>query len=617
MSADALRPLSALFAAPALLLVGLAAAALAGAVLRLAARRATRVRESLVSPALAARTSPRRRNLRDGAAAVLVVLTVLGLFAALARPRWGGTTEKAERRGADVVIVLDTSASMRAADVIPSRFVLARQAATSLVGELPGDRVALVACEGEAQTLVPLTLDTAAAGMFLDALEPGIGTKPGTSLAAGLAAAAELFPAGSATGRNCVVISDGEDLEGGVDKAIGRAKENGIVVHTVLVGAVGGKGAPVPEVDVAGRAVGYKTDASGAPVLSRPDPDLLRKLAAETGGTFSVVSPGRTDLSAVARRIDLTARRPLAEVLVTSLEERFQIPLGVAVVALGLLLLGAANARLPRRRREGATALLFTALLSLPAHAQQPATAAPAPAAAPEPDPTPLPALERLLGSARGEAKLGKKAMDEKRYDDAAAHFRRESEIKPSDPIGPYNLGSALGKAGKTQEAVASLDTARRTSTGAVAADAAFNTGTTLLRGGDYERAASAFRDALRLRPGDADASYNYELCTRKAEEQKKQQQQQQQQQKRNDDTGNEKKKPQGGAPAPTPSPQGGGGDDAMKKQQQQDREFESKAKMSREKAEQLLAAVERSDLDEQRKKIAERKAKRKTGKDW
>ncbi len=617
MSPDALRPLATLFAAPGLLLAGLAAAALAVAAFAVAARRAARVRESLVSPALAARTSLHERDLRSVAAGVLVVLTALGLFGALARPRWGGTKEKAERRGADVVLVLDTSASMRATDVMPSRFVLARQAAASLVEELPGDRVALVACEGEAQTLVPLTLDTAATGMFLDALEPGVGTKPGTSLAAGLAAAVELFPAGSVTGRNCVVISDGEDLEGGVEKAIGRAKENGVVVHTVFVGGTAGKGAPVPEVDVAGRAVGYKTDAAGTPVLSRPDPELLRKLAAETGGTFSVVSPGRTDLSAVARRIDLTARRPLSEVLVTSLEERFQIPLGVAVGALGLLLLGAANLRVPRRGREAAAAILTAALLAAPARAQQAAppaagTAAPEPAAAPGPEPTPLPVLERLLGSARGEAKLGRKAMDEQRWDDAAAHFRRETEIKPSDPIGPYNLGSALGKAGKTQEAVASLDAARQKATGDVAADAAFNAGTTLLRGGDYEGAATAFRSALRLRPGDADASYNYELCARKAEEQKKQQQQQQ---NKNDEKGNEKKKPQGGAPQPTPAPQGGGG--AEEKKKQQDREFESKAKMSREKAEQLLAAVERSDLDEQRKKIAEQKAKRKTGKDW
>jgi tetratricopeptide (TPR) repeat protein len=203
--------------------------------------------------------------------------------------------------------------------------------------------------------------------------------------------------------------------------------------------------------------------------------------------------------------------------------------------------------------------------------------------------------------------------MGEKRYEDAATHFRRESEVSPSDPIGPYNLGSALGKAGKTQEAVASLETARRKASGAVAADAAFNTGTTLLRAGDFEGAAAAFRDALRLRPGAADASYNYELCVRRAEEQQKQRQQQQK--KKSEDKGDEKKKPQGGAAAPTPAAQGSKGQDEKKKEEERD--FESKAKMSREKAEQLLAAIERSDLDQQRKKIAEQRAKRRVEKDW
>ena len=275
---------------------------------------------------------------------MLTLLVALGIGGALARPRWGKTAETARRRGADVVFVLDTSASMRAADVSPSRFVLARQAAQSLLSRLGSDRAALIACEGEAQALVPLTLDAAAVGLFLDAMEPGMGAKPGTSLASGLAAAADLFPAGSAGGRNAVVFSDGEDLEGGVDAAIARAKAEGITVHAVFVGAPGGSGAPVPEVDAAGRTSGFKSDASGQPVLSKADPDLLRRLAAETGGSFTSVSPGRTDLEGVARQIDLGARRPLSEVLVTSLEERFQIPLGVAV--------GGARPSLARSRKR-------------------------------------------------------------------------------------------------------------------------------------------------------------------------------------------------------------------------------------------------------------------------
>src|SRR5262249_15896274 len=137
-------------------------------------RRAARRRDVLIAPAIADRAGLAPPAGSGFLTRVLVAIVVLGLGAALARPRWGKTTESAERRGTDVGFVLDTSAWMRATDVSPSRFTLARQAAQSLLEKLGSDRVALVACEGEAQTLVPLTLDTAAAGLFLDALEPGI-----------------------------------------------------------------------------------------------------------------------------------------------------------------------------------------------------------------------------------------------------------------------------------------------------------------------------------------------------------------------------------------------------------------------------------------------------------
>ena len=592
------------FSAPGLLPAGLAAAAMAVLLLAAASRAAAKRQGAIVAPALSAR-GPETGKRREVVLRVLVAVAALALGAALARPRWGERTEFVERRGADVVFVLDTSASMNATDVTPSRFVVARQAAASLLSNLPADRVALIGCEGEAQTLVPLTLDGAAVGVFLDALEPGIGAKPGTSLAAGLAAAAELLRAGATGGRHAIVISDGEDLEGGVDAAAEKAKSEGIVVHTVFVGGGDGKGAPVPEVDVSGQRTGYKTDASGAPVISKPDPDLLRSLAAKTGGTFSVVSPGRTDLSAVARQIDLSARRPLSATLATNLEERFQIPLAVAVASLGLLLLG-----LPwtRRTAKAGAAVLLAAALAGGAAAEEP------PAPTPAPSPTPLPRLERLLGSPRGEAKLGRKALEEKRWDDAATHFRREMELAPEDPIGPYNLGSALSRAGKTADALSSLETAQKGGDRDVAADAAYNAGTALLGGRDYEKAAGAFRETLKRRPGREDASYNYELCVRKAEEEKKKQQPEKPSGKEDDP----RKQKQGGkSPTPSPSPQGSSGDEKKREQEQRDREFESKAKMSREKAEQLLAAIQKADLDEQRRKLAEQKSKRRTGRDW
>ena len=631
----ALRPL---FAEPELLLAGLLLAILALGALVLAVRRRAARTAALVSPALAAKAGLARAGRFPAATFLLVLLSILGLAAALARPRWGRTTETAERRGTDVVLVVDTSASMRAADVSPSRFVLARQAAQSLVSRLGSDRAALIACEGEAQTLVPLTLDAAAVDLFLDAMEPGMGPKPGTSIASGIATAADLFPAGSAGGKNVVIFSDGEDLEGGVDAAIARAKAEGITVHAVFVGALNGGGAPVPDLDAAGRTSGFKNDEKGQPLLSRADPDLLRRLAAETGGSFTAVSAGRTDLEGVARQIDLGARRPLSEVLVTSLEERFQIPLGVAVGALGILLLGFGRGRrgkdlLRRGKREtvAAAGALLCLLAPRGAWAQQVApaaapatvssTAATAPAmadaaASPEAQP-PLPLLRKFFSSPRSEAKKGQRALEEKKPAEALSHFQRQIELDPGDPTGSYNLGTAQSKAGKAPEALASLEKARKEGRGGLAADAAFNTGQTLYKEKRYEPAAAAFREALKRRPGDADAAWNYELCARRAEEEKQKQKDQQQKDKKDqkDDKKNGKdgkdKQPE------NPNDKQQAGNDEQKKKQQQEKEFEQKANMTRDKAEQLLAAIERSDLDEQKKKVAEQRSKRRVARDW
>ncbi|HEX5854925.1 MAG TPA: VWA domain-containing protein [Thermoanaerobaculia bacterium] len=646
-----------LFAEPALLVPGLLLAALAAGALLLSVRWRAARSAALVSPALAAKAGLAPAGGFPAVAAVLALLVALGLGAALARPRWGKTMETAQRRGADVVLVLDTSASMRAADVSPSRFVLARQAAQSLLSRLGSDRAALISCEGEAQALVPLTLDAAAVGLFLDAMEPGMGAKPGTSLASGIAAAADLFPAGSSGGKNAVVFSDGEDLEGGVEGAIARAKAEGITVHTVFVGAPNGSGAPVPDVDAAGRTSGFKSDPNGQPVLSRPDPELLRHLAAETGGSFTLVSPGRTDLEGVARQIDLGARRPLSEVLLTSLEERFQIPLGIAAGALGLLLLGAGRGRsasrgakapgfvrnlLRKGKRDapelGVAALLLLALVAAPrTEAQQPAAVPPAPATAPpalpsassngaaapappdtqaSPDATaPFPFLSRIFSSSRSEAKRGQKALDEKKLDEAIAHFSRETEMEPKDLTGSFNLGTAQSRAGRTAEALASLGKARKEGRAGVAADAAFNTGQTLYREKQYEPAAAAFREALKRRPGDADAAWNYELCARRAEEEKQRQKEQQQKDQKNDKEKAKEKDGKDKQPQrPEDRPQAG---DEEQKRKQQEKEFEKKANMTRDKAEQLLSAIERSDLDEQKKRVAEQRGKRRTARDW
>src|SRR5204863_2376661 len=159
----------------------------------------------------------------------------------------------------------------------PNRFFLARQALASLISRLEGDRFGLVAFEGEAYPLAPLTLDADALGLFLDTMEPGIVPAPGTSLGVGLVKGLDLFVDKGRRNKVMVLVSDGEDLEGDVEEAVRRAKDAGVVVFTVGVGTEAGQ--PVPEFDKDGRGIGFKHDASGAAVVSRLNMATLEEIA--------------------------------------------------------------------------------------------------------------------------------------------------------------------------------------------------------------------------------------------------------------------------------------------------------------------------------------------------
>ena len=216
-----------IFASPAWL-VALLALPLAGRRSRCGSSRRDRrpARPARRAPALGPGGAPARASAGGWLRLALLLLGAAGLVVALARPQWGIVREKVEREGVDVVLVLDTSGSMATADVAPSRFFLARQALLQLIARLEGDRFALVAFEGEAYPLVPLTLDADALGLFLETVEPGIVPAPGTSLGVGLAKGLEAFVDKERRNKVMVLVSDGEDLEGEVEEAV-RAGEGG------------------------------------------------------------------------------------------------------------------------------------------------------------------------------------------------------------------------------------------------------------------------------------------------------------------------------------------------------------------------------------------------------
>ncbi len=274
---------------------------------------------------------------RQVAKALLLVTAVFLLVTALARPQFGTRVETAKREGQDIIIALDLSASMLAEDIAPNRLQRAKYAVATLIDRLDGDRIGLIAFAGQAFVQSPLTVDYAAAKLFLDAMEPDLVPVPGTDLRQALHRAVDAFKSGVANHKVLVLITDGEDHGDLGSDWSQRTREAGIIVHTVGIGS--SQGVPVPEFDQAGRRRGFKRDENGAVVTTRVDEATLQMIARETGGRYFRASAGENQLSLLAEEIAAMDKRELDAQQFTQFEEQYQIFVGVALLLLTLELL--------------------------------------------------------------------------------------------------------------------------------------------------------------------------------------------------------------------------------------------------------------------------------------
>ncbi len=265
---------------------------------------------------------------------LLLLAGMAALALAMGRPQWGASEQEVRRKGIDLVMVVDVSRSMLAEDLPPSRLERARESIGDLLDRLPDQRVALVAFAGSAQVLCPLTLDHSAARMFLDILDPQLIPEPGTALAQAIEVARGLFDAGQTKYKVMVLVTDGEDHDTEPLEQITAAAEEGIVIFSLGMGTTAGQ--PIPIRDESGTTVDYVRDDQGQVVTSRLDTAILEQAARLTGGAFYLASAGGQELDRIAERIRDMDRKELSARLATRMEDRFQIPLFLALLALVL-----------------------------------------------------------------------------------------------------------------------------------------------------------------------------------------------------------------------------------------------------------------------------------------
>lgn len=229
-----------------------------------------------------------------------VVVAIVLLIIAAARPRFGVYFTEVVQRGADVFVVLDVSKSMTAEDVKPSRLGRAKADIRDLLGELEGDRVGLVAFAGKAVVKSPLTDDRGFYEMMLDDLKPGSAPLGGTNIAEGLEKAiGALDRAGdSDRDRAIVLITDGDNHEN-QDELLAiaeMAKEKGIKIFTIGLGS-SGEGARIPVRDEQGNL--NFMQYAGKEIWSKVDEALLKKIALITDGAYIPAGTSAYDLGQI------------------------------------------------------------------------------------------------------------------------------------------------------------------------------------------------------------------------------------------------------------------------------------------------------------------------------
>ena len=259
-----------------------------------------------------------------------LVFAAIGLFSVLlARPQFGSKLETVKRKGVEVIIALDISNSMLAQDVQPNRLEKAKRLISRLVDELDNDKVGMIVFAGGAFTQLPITTDYISAKIFLESINPSLISKQGTAIGEAISLAQRSFTPQEGVGRSIIVITDGENHEGGAVEAAKAASEKGIQVNVLGIGMP--EGAPIPLED----SNDYRKDSEGNVIITRLNEAMCQEIAKEGNGIYVRVDNTNSAQRAINQEINKMSKTDVESKVYTEYNEQFQ---AVAWIILLLLI---------------------------------------------------------------------------------------------------------------------------------------------------------------------------------------------------------------------------------------------------------------------------------------
>ena len=508
----------------------------------------------------------------------LLMAALTLLIVMLARPQMGTKISQEKRTGIETIIALDISNSMRAEDIVPSRLDRSKMMIENLVDHFTNDKIGLIVFAGDAFVQLPITSDFVSAKMFLSSIDPSMMATQGTDIAAAINMAVNSFTQEEGIGKAIIVITDGEDHEGGAMEAADAARKKGMSVYVLGVGST--QGAPIP---IPGTG-DYMKDNTGNTVMSALNEEMCRQVAQAGGGVYIHVENNSAAQQQLDNELDKLSKKETSTTVYSDFDEQFQAfgILALLLLILEICIFDRRNPLLKRislfgKRKVAATLMLLMVAMSVSAQTD------------------------------RQYIRQGNKQFDAGDYPNAEVSYRKAVEKNPKNPQAAYNLGNALLAQKKDSAAIEQFQNASKLETNPLRKYQSFhNIGVICQSHKMYGEAIEAYKNALRLNPTDDETRYNLILC--KHEKQKQDQNKQNQDQNKNDQKKDDQKDQQK--------------QDQNKdkdKDKKEDKQQEQKPQMSKDNAEQLLnAAMQQEKQTQDRLKKAQQQPQRRNiQKNW
>lgn len=512
------------------------------------------------------------------------VLAVAILMAA--RPQMGTKVSHEKRRGIEAVVAVDISNSMLAQDVTPSRLQKSKMLIENLVENFTKDKVGMIVFAGDAFVQLPITSDYVSAKMFLQNIDPSLIHTQGTDIAAAINLAANSFTQQKNVGKAIIVITDGEDHEGGAMEAAKAAREKGYRVFILGIGNT--SGAPIPSGDG-----GYMKDNTGNTVMTALNERMCREIAEAGKGAYIHVDNTSSAQERLNDELAKMQRGDMETVVYSEYDEQFQAfgILALLLIIIEVCISEAVNPyfrklRLFRKRSAVILFLFVCGVISVNAQNSR-----------------------AFIRSGNRDFRSGAENAPAK----AELQYHKALSANQTNPQALYNLGCALMAQKKDSAAMDMFSKAARVETSKVRRAMCYhNMGVLLQSQKQYDQAIEQYKQALRLQPHDNETRYNMVLCQRLR--------------KNNPDNNNgngggnngndnkdNKQKDKNEKNKDKSNDSGNKDNDEQKKQQQQEQQ------MSRENAEQLLnAAMQEEKATQQRmKKAMSQPQRRNIQKNW